>query len=53
MMILFMCIWRVKCIIGKKNIELFLGHRHICFKSPALLFLLLSKKEKENAFPIS
>ena len=33
----------------KKNIELFLGHRRICFKSPALLFfLLLSKKEKEK-----
>ena len=34
--------------LAKKNIELFLGHRSICFKSPAFLFLLLSKKEKEK-----
>ena len=32
----------------KKNIELFLGHCRICLKSPILLFLLLSKKEKEK-----
>ena len=34
--------------LGKKNIELFLGHRRICFKSPHYFFLLLSKKEKEK-----
>ena len=34
--------------LNKKR-GLFLGHRRICFKSPALLFFLfLSKKEKEK-----
>ena len=32
----------------KKNIELFLGHRHICFKSPALLFYCFLKKKKKK-----
>ena len=32
----------------KKNIELFLRHRHISFKSPALLFFLLLSKDKNE-----
>ena len=33
---------------AKKNIELFLRHLHICFKSPALLFFLLLSKNKKS-----